>query len=247
MSANLINNYLRNQEQLKLIFAKNDILMCAIEGLSGSTIDIENYVDTFEQIIQSPILNENIEKELTELLYNLNSNEDFRVPASDKIESICEEIRSLNSKIPENNLILDVCIKNKSFDNQELSIKQINELILEWINFVAYSEKNIFRDMINNIKRIEEKKSLLIEKLENELKPIRGVANILLQIDTVEQDGYSQLNEIANESAYSNNFYAYFTSKKNELIETYSTNLNSDERKELEQFYNEIINELSIN
>jgi hypothetical protein len=101
--------------------------------------------------------------------------------------------------------------------------------------------------MINDIKRIEEKKSLLIEKLENELKPIRGVANILLQIDTVKKDGYSQLNEIANESAYSNNFYAYFTSKKNELIETYSTNLNVAERIELENFFNHIHEALSIN
>jgi hypothetical protein len=243
----LIINFLREQEQLKLTFAKNEILKGALEDLIGSTIDIEKYVDTLEEIIKSPILNENIEKELTELLYTLTSTEDLRVPASDKIESICEEIRSFNSKIPENDIILDVYIKNKSFDNQELSIKQINELILEWINFVAYSDKNIFQDIIHDIKRIEEKKSSLIEKLENELKPIRGVAKILLQIDEVEKNWYSQLNEIANETAYDNNFYTSFVKKKNEIIEEHSTNLNPDERIELENFFNQIHEALSIN
>ena len=246
MSSNLIINYLREQEQLKLIFAKNNILMCALEGLVGYTINIEESIRVFEQILESSILDGEIEKELIEKHFELTSDEDLRIPASDEIESLCETIASLNCDITENDIILDVCIKNKTQDSGELSIKQIEELILEWINFVEYSEKTIFGNKIHEILRIEEKKSVLIEKLENEFSPIRNMANKLLLIDSVKKDWYSQLDEIANESVYSNNFHEYFSSPKNKLIKHYSSTLNADEKNELVSFYNLIIDRLSI-
>jgi hypothetical protein len=73
------------------------------------------------------------------------------------------------------------------------------------------------------------------------------LANKLLLIDSVEKDWYSQLDEIANESVYCNNFGGYFLSQKNKLIEIYSSNLTTGEKNELVSFYNLISERLYIN
>ena len=145
------------------------------------------------------MLDGDIEKKLIELHFDLTSNEVLRIPASNEIESLCEMIGSLNSKIPDLEYvdnIFDVYIKNESLESEGLTIEQIEKLIIEWINLVRNSEKTIFENKILEINRIEEKKSTLIEKLENEFSKIRNMAEKLLIFDAVEKDWYSELNEI---------------------------------------------------
>ena len=247
MDSHLIINYLREQEQLKLIFAKNDILMCALEGLIGYTIDISEHVNLLERILESGVLDESIEKDLIEKHYDLTSTEDLRVPESDQIESLCERIRSLNSYITEKDVILDASISNKFQNSINLTLEQIIELMLEWTNSMEYIGGNVLNEVIEEFRRIEKEKIPLIEELEKEVLPIKNLANKLLQIEAIEKDWWYQLTEISDESVYTNNFHAYHGSRKNELMESYAAKFNLEQLNEIEEFFDLIWDKLSIN
>jgi hypothetical protein len=150
MSNKLIINYFRSQDKFKLIFAKNNILKFALEDLSGYSFDIHEYVRVFEQINGSSIMDKDNKKELTEKLYDLTCDEDFRVTESDKIESLCEKIRVLNTKIPEKAIFNYEIHKIKRIEEEKhilsLKYKLLSILInkQDYIRFQQYEEVAVF-------------------------------------------------------------------------------------------------------
>ena len=179
--------------------------------------------------------------------YDLTSTEDLRVPGSDQIESLCERIRSLNSYSIEKDVILDASISNKFQNSINLTLEQIIELMLEWTNSIGYIGGNVLNEVIEEFRRIEKEKIPLIEELEKEVLPIKNLANKLLQIEAIEKDWYHQLTEILNKSVYTNNFHSSLASEKSKIMENNAAKFNVEQLNEIDEFFDLIQEELSIN
>jgi len=244
MKEHVIIEFLRQQKELKLIFAKNDLLMEVFESLIGSTTDVSDYVYVFDLIESKYDLKDEGQTAISKLVYDLTSNEDMRVTLSDEIDSLCSNINNLNSHIEKTDLIHEHSIDNQFHEYEELRINNILELLRTWVDTIQNLEKDIFQEAIHKVKRIEEAKSIIIKELEGKLHPIKKLASELGKIDEIANEWYSQLNEIETNYAYTNDFnYAYL----DKILKHYASGLNSDEKKELVTFFEYIKEELNIN
>jgi hypothetical protein len=172
-----------------LIIAKSRVLNEVIESLLGGTTDITDYIHVFREIEE--ILDEgDLSTKLHETVYNLFCDEDFRKTDSSEIDSLCDEILSIDSAFEEHydsaELYFDEPVANLFTDIHELNGEQLCEMINSWIKRKEENETDYFWGLLVNIRKEQDRKNLLIGKIEDLIAPLRNLAEQLLEVDDEE-------------------------------------------------------------
>ena len=240
----MLNNYyeilekLKESQEFRLINAKDKVLDAAIYYLTGSTTDIEDYLYVFEQIENNASLNDEFEKELSSLNIKLNNTEDFKVPLTDEIEELCQKIRELGpSEDTQESIWREEIALNQLYLSENISFEEVFKRLTDYI---YKNEKDFFARNISYYSQNEKAKERLIEQLEKELISIKKVSENLLMIEEIDNNWGSQLQEISNTQAYSNNFYHFFKKEKEAILLKNSIGLNELEKLELKAFFEEL-------
>jgi hypothetical protein len=184
-----------------LIIAKSRVLNEVIESLLGGTTDITDYTYVFQEI--EGLLDEGVlSTKLHETVYNLYCDEDFRKTDSSEIDSLCEEILLIDSAIEENydsaERYFDEPVANPFSELHELNGGQLCEMINSWIKRKEENESDYFWGLLVNIRKEQDRKKLLIGKIEDHVAPLQNLAEQLLEVDDEEINYWAgNLEEIA--------------------------------------------------
>ena len=172
-----------------LIFAKSRVLNEVIESLLGGTTDITDYTYVFKEI--EGLLDEgDLSAKLQETVYNLFCDEDFRKTDSSEIDSLCEEILSIDrayeAYYDSAESYFDEPVANLFTDLHELNSEQLCGMINSWIKHKEEKEQSYFEGLIEEIRKYQKDKNSLIDKLEKHIEPLRTLAEQLLEVDDEE-------------------------------------------------------------
>jgi hypothetical protein len=240
----LILDKLKESQEFRLITAKDNILASAISNLCGSTTDIEDYLYVFDKIENNDSLNEELEKKLTALNDELKNTEDFNVPLTLEIEELCQKIRALG---PDEDAHSSIWSEKIAFDELNLyETFSFEEVFKRLANYIYDNEKDIFARIISYYSQNEKEKKRLIEQLEKALIRIKNRAENLLTIEEIDNNWGSQLQEICQTQAYSNDFYHCFYKKKEAILLKNSEGLDDLEKSVLSDFFDDLCNKLSF-
>jgi hypothetical protein len=230
-----------------LINAKSRVLNEFIECLLGGTTDITDYTHVFQKI--EGILGEgNLSTELHETVYNLFCDEDFRTTDSSEIDSLCEEIHSIDSAFEKYydsaESYFDEPVANLFTDLHELNSEQLCEMINLWIKHKEENEQSYFEGLLEEIRKYQEDKNLLIGKLEQHIAPLRNLAEQLLEVDDEEINYWAgNLDEVAHAHVdYPG--VQNLSDIQNTYMEEYKEILTLSELYSLEKLFNYIKNRL---
>jgi hypothetical protein len=229
------------QGNFNLIYAKSKIFNEAIYSLIGGTTDILDYTYVFDSINNAYALENDVNDELHNKIFDLNNTEDLRLCDANNIEFLIENINSLGNSLEDfydlSETLIGSCMGNKYKDLEGVNLIQIIDLIKDWFIYIEKTEYVYYLEKVREVKEIEHKKSLIIEKLEIEIAPYQQLAEKLLEFDSVRENWDSQLSEIAYSKAFQNDFHSLFKLKKNDILEKNSTDLSPDEKYQLEKFF----------
>ena len=229
---------LKESEEFRLVAAKDNILNEAIYSLVGYPTDIEDYLYVFDEIERSFSLDNELENKLAALNNELKNTDDFKVPLTFEIEELCQKIRELGpSEDTQVSIWSEQIALNQLYLSENISFEEIFKRLT---NYIYNNEKDFFARNISYYSQNEKAKERIIEQLEKELIPIKNCAENLLNIDEIDNNWGSQLQEISHTQAYSNNFYNCFQKKKEEIISKNSIGLNELEKLELNAFFEEL-------
>lgn len=240
----IILDKLKESQEFRLITAKDNILASAIYYLCGSTTDIEDYLYVFDKIENKDSLNEELEKKLTALNDELKNTEDFNVPLTLEIEELCQKIKALG---PDEDAQSSIWSEKIAFDELNLyETFSFEEVFKRLANYIYDNEKDIFARTISYYSQNEKEKKRLIEQLEKELIRIKNCAENLLTIEEIDNNWGSQLQEICQTQAYSNDFYHCFKKEKEAILLKNSVGLDDLEESVLSAFFDDLCNKLSV-
>lgn len=183
------NELIAKIPNVNLIIAKSRVLNEVIESLLGGTTDITDYTYVFKEIER--LLDEgDLSTKLNETVYRLFCDEDFRKTDSSEIDSLCEEILSIDSAFEEHydsaELYFDEPVANLFTDIHELNGEQLCEMINSWIKRKEDNERYYFEGLLVYIRKKQDRKNLLIGKIEDLIAPLRNLAGQLLEVDDKE-------------------------------------------------------------
>jgi hypothetical protein len=240
----LILKQLKASEKFRLIAVKENVLNQAVHSLCIYTTDIYEHLDVFKEIESSISLDKVLGKDLTSLNIELTNTDDFKIPLGVEIEDLCQKIRELgphedtevrfwDEKIP-----LDKLLFSES--------ESLKEVFTRCTDYIRHNEKAIFSEYISYFKQNEIEKESLIQQLEKELAPIKNLAEKLLEIEEIDNEWGSKLQDIIDVELYENYFYRYFISDRANILAKHSEGLNDLEKSELSYFFDELCHELPV-
>ena len=246
MNTDFILEKLKKDEKFRRLFAKNAVLEEALWALQqGSVTGIVDELYILDDIERMSDLDEILERQLNKANFNLSSTEDFRVPSSAILESLCEDIGRIDGSYEDfSGFWKEADLPNIYVDRNWLTFDMINDI---WMEHLHQHQEKIFEDLINGFKESELEKKNLIEQLEQEMEPFQDLARKLIEIEEIEKNWGDKLQEIADESMYFSNFYTDFISKEELILKRLSDGLNEYEQRSLREFYGMVCHELNIN
>ncbi len=240
----LIVEQIKENEEFRLISAKENVLNEALYALTYYTTNIYEYFGVFQEIEASIILDETLDNNLTSLNIELTNTDDFKVPSGLEIEELCHRINEIGpNEDVEISLWEDKFPLNKLFFEESVSFRDV---VIQSLDYIRCNEKTLFSEFITFYKQKELLKESLIQQLEKKLAPIKKLAEDLLKNDEIEEKWGSKLQDICDAVPYENNFNTYFLSKQSNILEEYSQNLNNHEKALLSDFFEQLCDELYV-